>query len=86
MRWPAGGKFKGMAEFFAMGGHAVYVWSAYAVTAVVLVAMLAATLLGLRRREAVLRALEGDRPRRRRRERQAAAGTGTGTIAPGERH
>ena len=28
----------GMREFFAMGGYAAYVWSAYALTCIVLVA------------------------------------------------
>jgi heme exporter protein D len=75
-----------MAEFFAMGGHAVYVWSAYAVAAAVLIAMLAATLVGLRRREALLRALEDGRPRRRRERLAAEAGTAdAGTIPEGGR-
>lgn len=41
-----------------MGGHGTYVWSSYAVTATVLIVLLAATLTGLRRREAELRRLE----------------------------
>lgn len=72
-----------MAEFFAMGGYAVYVWSAYAVAAAVLIAMLAATLIGLRRREALLRALEDGRPRRR--ERRAEADGAAGTAVQGGR-
>ncbi len=54
-----------MAEFFAMGGYALYVWPSYAVAGIVMIALLVATLRGLRRREALLRALEGGRPRRR---------------------
>ncbi len=48
-----------------MGGHGVYVWSSYAVAAIGLIVLLAATLAGLRRREAELRRLEnaaGERP------------------------
>ncbi len=57
-----------MSEYFAMGGYAAYVWPAYAVTLVMLVATLAATLLGLRRREAMVKALEAARaPRGARR-------------------
>ncbi len=54
-----------MAEFFAMGGYAAFVWAAYGVAAAVMVGLLAATLRGLRRREALLRTLEGGRVRRR---------------------
>jgi len=48
-----------------MGGHGVYVWSSYAVAAIGLIVLLAATLAGLRRREAELSRLEnaaGERP------------------------
>ncbi|HYG86315.1 MAG TPA: heme exporter protein CcmD [Azospirillum sp.] len=61
-----------MAEFFAMGGYAAYVWPAYAVTALVLVGLLVTTLRGLRSHEATLKALEGSRPPRRRSRREAA--------------
>jgi heme exporter protein D len=47
-----------LSSYFAMGGHGVYVWSSYAVTAIVLVVLLAASLVGLRRRESELRRLE----------------------------
>jgi len=62
-----------MAEFFAMGGYAAYVWPAYALGAVILVWLLVASLHGLRAREATLKALEGSRPARRRSRRDAAA-------------
>jgi heme exporter protein D len=75
-----------MADFFAMGGHAVYVWSAYAVAAAVLIAMLAATLVGLRRREALLRALEDAHPRRRRGRQAGDGAEPAGTVAEGGRH
>ena len=46
--------------FLAMGGYAAYVWPAFAVTAIVLIWLLAATLRSLRAREAVLAALEAE--------------------------
>lgn len=42
------------AEFFSMGGYALYVWSSYAAAAAVLLLNIA---LPLRRRDAVLNAL-----------------------------
>ncbi len=38
-----------MAEFFAMGGHGVYVWGAYGVSIVALVLIGGLPLLALRR-------------------------------------
>ncbi len=55
-----------------MGGYAAYVWPAYALAAIVLLALLVATLRGLRAREALLKTLEEARPRRRRDARQSA--------------
>ena len=55
-----------MAEFFSMGGYAAYVWPAYGIAAVILVAMLIVSLRGLRRHEALLKTLETNRPRQRR--------------------
>jgi len=68
-----------MAEYFAMGGYAAYVWPAYGVTVVVLVGMLVATLRNLRAREAMVRALEAARPTRAARRAQAAKTEETGT-------
>ena len=48
--------------------HAMYVWSAYGVGAVLLIGLLLASWLGLRAREAELDAA-GDRGERRRRNR-----------------
>lgn len=62
----AGGTIGNMAEFLSMGGYAAFVWPAYGITALVMAGLLVATLRGLRRREALLRALEGSRPRRRK--------------------
>jgi len=67
-----------MADFFAMGGYAAYVWPAYAAAILVMLGLLASTLRGLRAREATLKALEGSRPARRAR-RPAVA------TAPAER-
>jgi heme exporter protein D len=46
--------------------HAMYVWSAYGVAAVLLVGLLLASWRGLRAREAELDAAEGGRRRRNR--------------------
>lgn len=54
-----------MSEFFSMGGYGGYVWSAYAIFFVVLIADAAAPYL---RRQRVLRELRG----RTRRERAKA--------------
>jgi len=53
-----------VTEFFAMGGYAAYVWPAYAVFGLVLLADALAPLLQRRR---VLRELEGRRQRQARR-------------------
>lgn len=67
-----------MAEFFAMGGYAWYVWPSYGIAAAVLVGLLVASVRGLRGQETTLKALEGARPRRRPR---ANTGNGTGDAA-----
>ncbi len=53
-----------MAEYFAMGGYAVYVWPAYAVTVLVLIGMMVASVRSLRRHRKLLAALEAVRPPR----------------------
>lgn len=60
---------KDIADFFAMGGYAVYVWPAYGVAAAIMIGLLADTLRSLRSRESAVRHLEtagGGRVRRRR--------------------
>jgi heme exporter protein D len=47
-----------MAEFFAMGGYAGFVWPAYGVAALVLVALLVESLSSYRRRQSELASLE----------------------------
>lgn len=62
-----------MADFFHMGGYAIYVWSSYALALVILVGLLVASLSALRRKERLLGSLEQGLPRRRRRQGTAAA-------------
>ena len=52
--------------FLAMGGYAVYVWPAFAVTVLVLAWLVLDSLLRLRRAEAGLAALESGGRRSRR--------------------
>ena len=74
-----------MAEFFSMGGYAAYVWPAYGIAAVILVAMLIVSLRGLRRHEALLKTLETSRPRRRERSRRTGSPAST-TVPAAEGH
>lgn len=60
-----------MQAFFDMGGYGGFVWPAYGLTALVLIAVLVASLRALRQREAALAALEHDTPRAPRRERRS---------------
>lgn len=55
-----------MAEFFAMGGHAAYIWGAYGLAVLVLAGMVAATLMRRRASRRDLALLEQARGRRRR--------------------
>jgi heme exporter protein D len=55
-----------MAEFFAMGGYAAYVWGAYGLALVVLTGLVAATLARRRSSQRSLEALEQLRGRRSR--------------------
>ena len=48
-----------VAEFFNMGGYAIYVWPSYGLTTVVLAGLLAVSLHGLRAREAALAGPDG---------------------------
>ena len=52
-----------MSEFFAMGGYAVFIWSAYGVAAVVLCGLLALSLKSMREREALVETLRNNRRR-----------------------
>ncbi len=53
---------KSLAEFFAMGGYAVYVWSSYALAAVVLVWN---AVQPMRRERRLLQTLAGRATRKR---------------------
>ena len=56
-----------MADFFAMGGYAAYVWSAYALALVVLVGMVVLTIARHRRTRRTLSRMEAlRRPERAR--------------------
>jgi heme exporter protein D len=61
---------RNLAEYFAMGGYAVYVWSSYAAAAAVLIGVLIASLRSLRASGAELEAVEGHLPHRSREERR----------------
>jgi len=60
---------KGVSEsvstFLDMGGYAAFVWPSYAITALVLVGMLVASLRWLRSTEAALDALKAERGAKR---------------------
>ncbi|MEI8395328.1 MAG: heme exporter protein CcmD [Rhodospirillaceae bacterium] len=64
-----------MADYFAMGGYAAYVWPAYAITVAMLVGMLIATLYELRSYRDTLNILEAQRPSRATRRSAAPSGT-----------
>lgn len=57
-----------ISTFFAMGGYAGFVWSAFGITALVMVGLLVASWRSLKTREAELDALPplADRAERRR--------------------
>ena len=57
----------GADGFFAMGGYATYVWSAYAVAAAVLIGLAASALFRARTRRVELEALQAILGRERRR-------------------
>ncbi len=54
-----------IAEFFAMGGHGGFVWPAFGVAAVVMVALLVVSLRQARANQAALDRLQATRPSRR---------------------
>ncbi len=54
-------------SFLAMGGYAVYVWSAYGVAAAVLTGLFVVSVAGYRRQQRDLKALQSQRGREARR-------------------
>jgi heme exporter protein D len=65
-----------LSSFFAMGGHAGYVWPSYIVTAIVMLGLLVASLRSLRANEAELNSLEAE-AKELRDKRRAARRSGT---------
>jgi heme exporter protein D len=63
-----------MADFFAMGGYAAYIWPSYGLTAVVMLGLLFLSLRELKDNEATLKALEALRPNRRAKRAKKDAG------------
>ncbi len=59
------GGSESVSAFLDMGGYAAFVWPSFAITAVVLVGMLVASLRWLRSNEAALDALQAERGARR---------------------
>ena len=55
-----------ISAFFAMGGHAGYVWPTYVLAVVVLAGVLIASIRSARRHERALAAAQSLRPGRRR--------------------
>jgi heme exporter protein D len=56
LRRPAGDQMNNsLAEFFAMGGYAGFIWPAYGIAALVLIGLLVASLQQLRRAREMLR-------------------------------
>jgi heme exporter protein D len=54
-----------ISEFFAMGGYAGFIWSAYGGAALILIGLLVLSWKDLRARQAEVAALEAASPRRR---------------------
>jgi heme exporter protein D len=52
----------GIEHFLAMGGYAVFVWPAFAVTVLIMAALAIDSVAGYRRRLRELARLEGDMP------------------------
>jgi heme exporter protein D len=53
-----------LTDFLAMGGYAVFVWPAFALTAVVMIGLLVSTLRRLRANERLLAQMQAAAPRR----------------------
>lgn len=68
-----------MAEYFSMGGHGGFIWSAWGIAIAVLSVLVVASIRSMRARERELARMESEAPRRRRR-----AGAGQ-PAAPGTR-
>ena len=62
-----------ISEYFAMGGYAGFVWSAYGAAALILIGLLVMSRKDLRTRQAEVATLEAASPRRRRQAEKADA-------------
>ena len=62
-----------LSSFFAMGGHAGFIWPAYGIVALVLVGLIIASRRELHTRQQEIAALEAASPRRRAREKGGAS-------------
>ncbi len=54
-------------SFFEMGGYAAYVWPAFGIGAIILIALVIFSFLRLKKRESTLKQLEAEQGIRRRR-------------------
>jgi heme exporter protein D len=50
-----------LVNYFAMGGHAAFIWPAYGIATVVLAGLLITSLRGMRRNEALAQSLRRQR-------------------------
>lgn len=64
-----------MSEFLSMGGYAAFIWPAYGLTAVVMVALLAASIIKARASEAELELVQQTRRSRRPKSHQSISET-----------
>ncbi len=69
----------GIRAFFEMDGYGIYVWPAFAVTAIVLIGLLLASLRSLHDNQEILEDLQG----KRRRRAPVAGGQADGTDGDG---
>ena len=67
-------------EYLAMGGYAAFVWPAFGVTAIVMIALLVASIRGLRKERRTLELMESARPRRRDRGMSKPGDEATGPV------
>jgi heme exporter protein D len=56
-----------MSEFFAMGGHAAFIWPCYGLTAVVMIFLVVQSIRSMRVNEKLVETLRAGRARRRER-------------------
>ena len=47
-----------MSEFFEMGGHGAYIWPAYLIAAAVMIGLLVASVISLKKKQHMLETLQ----------------------------